>query len=159
MALPTACVLAGRSAPEPIRTGFERAERTWGLTTDFDRSMDSLATGANDPTTRLVCAALTVLGTASTSDLPDRLDRLTRDRRRDADAHREAAARMAGARFSRRFVLIVPVGLALAGQSIGAGRAAYGTATGQVAVVVGIAVTGVCWHWSGVMLRPGSKAT
>lgn len=157
MALPTACFLAGRSASGPIRAGFERAERTWALTTDFDRSMAALSATAADPTSRLVCSALTVLGSTSGSDLPERLDRLARDRRRDADSHREARARLAGARFARKFVLIVPVGLALAGQSIGAGRAAYETAAGQLGVVVGIAVTALCWTWSGAMLRPAGE--
>jgi tight adherence protein B len=56
-------------------------------------------------------------------------------------------------RFARRFVLIVPVGMALAGMSIGTGRAAYETPLGQLAVVLGIAAVVVCWLWAGRLMR------
>ena len=41
---------------------------------------------------------------------------------------RYSQAKQAGVRFARRFVLIVPVGMAVAGLSIGTGREAYRTA-------------------------------
>jgi tight adherence protein B len=43
--------------------------------------------------------------------------------------------------------------MALAGLSIGNGRAAYQTPVGQAAVVAGIAVTVVCWLWAGHLLK------
>ena len=61
--------------------------------------------------------------------------------------------RQAGARFARRFVLIVPAGMALAGMSVGTGRAAYQTPTGQVLVVVAIALVIACWVWAGRIMQ------
>jgi tight adherence protein B len=43
--------------------------------------------------------------------------------------------------------------MALAGLSIGNGRAAYQTALGQAAVVAGVGMTVLCWLWAGRLLR------
>ena len=56
-------------------------------------------------------------------------------------------------RFARRFVLLVPVGMALAGLSVGNGRAAYRTPQGQLFVAVGVAMVVACWLWAGRMMR------
>lgn len=64
-------------------------------------------------------------------------------------AARDALAKQAAARFARRFVLFVPFGMALAGLSIGTGRAAYETPTGLVGVLLAAAMVIGCWLWSG----------
>jgi tight adherence protein B len=56
-------------------------------------------------------------------------------------------------RFARRFVLLVPLGMALAGMSVGRGRGAYATPRGQTMVVIGIASVVGCWVWAGRLLR------
>ena len=66
---------------------------------------------------------------------------------------RDARAKQAGVRFARRFVIVVPVGMAVAGMSLGDGRAAYETATGQILVAIAVGLVGCCWVWSGRMLR------
>jgi tight adherence protein B len=60
---------------------------------------------------------------------------------------------MAGVRFARRFVLVVPIGMALVGLSIGDGRAAYQTGSGQLGVAAGIGLLVACWVWSGRIMR------
>ena len=50
-------------------------------------------------------------------------------------------------------MLVVPLGMALAGLSIGTGRAAYQTAAGQTAVVAGLAAVVACWVWAGQLMR------
>ena len=74
---------------------------------------------------------------------------------RAADAHgrKDAVAKQAGARFARWFVLIVPLGMALAGMSIGNGRQAYGTFTGQLIVVMALAMIIGCWVWASTIMR------
>ena len=58
-----------------------------------------------------------------------------------------------GVRFARRFVLLVPAGMALAGMTVGDGRRAYGTPHGQLAVTAAIVLVAGCWIWAGRMLR------
>ena len=87
------------------------------------------------------------------SDLTARLESLAADRRQDVHDRKDARARQAGVRFARRFVLIVPVGMAVAGMSIGSGREAYASPQGQVLVIAGIAIVAACWVWSGRLMR------
>jgi tight adherence protein B len=56
-------------------------------------------------------------------------------------------------RFARRFTIIVPIGMAIAGMSVGNGRSAYGTALGQTLVVSAIAMALLCWVWAGTIMR------
>ena len=87
------------------------------------------------------------------SDLDRRLGALVEDRIQDTQGRKDARAKQAGVRFARRFVLIVPIGMALAGMSVGNGRAAYQTALGQVAVVAGVGMVIACWLWAGRIMR------
>jgi tight adherence protein B len=50
-------------------------------------------------------------------------------------------------------VLLVPLGMAVAGLTIGTGRSAYETAGGQLAVAVGLLAVVACWAWSGRLMR------
>ena len=50
-------------------------------------------------------------------------------------------------------MLAVPAGMALAGMSIGDGRAAYRTGTGQIVVVVALGLVISCWVWAGRLMR------
>jgi tight adherence protein B len=62
-------------------------------------------------------------------------------------------AKLAGARFARRFVVIVPVGMALAGQAVGTGRQAFATPSGQAVALLAAAMVAACWLWAGHLLR------
>jgi hypothetical protein len=45
------------------------------------------------------------------------------------------------------------MGMALCGMSIGEGRAAYQTPSGQLAVVAGLSMMAACWFWASHYLR------
>ncbi|MBK6503210.1 MAG: hypothetical protein IPG03_12860 [Candidatus Microthrix sp.] len=78
---------------------------------------------------------------------------LADDRRQDLLDRKDAKSRQAGVRFARRFVLLVPLGMALVGLSIGDGRAAYPSALGQMLALAALGVLFSCWVWSGRILR------
>lgn len=61
-------------------------------------------------------------------------------------------------RFARRFVLLVPLGMALVGMSIGDGREAYQSALGQLLALGALGVLSACWVWSGRILRLPNEA-
>ena len=71
----------------------------------------------------------------------------------DLHGRRDARAKQAGARFARWFVLIVPLGMAMAGMGVGNGRAAYREPAGQVLVALGMLVIVGCWAWAGRIMR------
>jgi tight adherence protein B len=87
------------------------------------------------------------------SDLDRRLTALIEDRVLDTQGRKDARAEQAGVRFARRFVLFVPLGMAFAGMSVGNGRAAYRTASGQLLVVVGMGMVVACWVWAAQLMK------
>jgi tight adherence protein B len=151
--IPQALFEVGRRAPAEWRPAFAAAEREWLLTTDFAATTALLKERLADPTADVVCETLLVAHEVGGSGLDGRLEELVEDRRMDVQTRKDAASRLAGVRFARRFVLLVPLGMTLAGLSIGAGRHAYETAGGQVAVAVGLLAVAACWVWSGRLMR------
>ena len=151
--IPQSLLEIGSSAPPELRPAFVDARREWLLSSDVERMLGALRRGIADPTCDTVCETLLVASELGGSDLDRRLTVLAEDRRVDSRHRREARARQAGVRFARRFVLLVPLGMAVAGLTVGSGGAAYRTPIGQLAVLVALAVTVGCWCWAGSMLR------
>jgi tight adherence protein B len=151
--IPQALFEVGRRAPVELRPAFEASHREWLLSTDFARTLVVLKAGLADPTADATCETLLVAHEVGGSDLDRRLDGLIQDRIQDTQGRKDARSRQAGVRFARRFVLIVPVGMALAGMSVGNGRSAYQTPFGQLLVVLAIATVVACWLWAGRIMR------
>ena len=150
--IPQALFEAGARGPEELRPAFAAAHRTWRLSTDLDRTLAVLKAQLADPTCDATCETLLVAHQLGGADLDRRLEALAADRRLDAQCRKDARARQAGVRFARRFVLLVPLGMAAAGLTVGDGRAAYQTGFGQVAVLGGLVVMIGCWTWAGHIL-------
>ncbi len=151
--VPQALFEVGERAPIELRDAFAAARREWRISTDFARTLDVLRTQLGDPTADVVCETLLIAHELGGSDLGTRLQALADDRRVDVNSRKDAQARQAGVRFARRFVLVVPLGMAAAGSLIGTGRHAYTTPLGQFAVLVALALMGLCWVWAGRYLR------
>ena len=151
--IPQALLDVGRRGPEELRPAFEAAHREWLISTDFARTLTVVKDQLADPTADATCETLLVAHEIGGSDLDRRLDALVEDRIQDVQGRKDAKAKQAGVRFARRFVLIVPIGMAFAGLSIGTGRAAYETALGQAAVAAAIAMVVACWLWAGALMR------
>jgi tight adherence protein B len=151
--IPQALLDVGRRGPDELRPAFEAAQREWLISTDFERTISVLKARLADPTADATCETLLIAHELGGSDLDRRLTALIDDRILDAQGRKDARAKQAGVRFARRFVLIVPIGMAIAGMSVGTGRDAYQTPTGQALVVVGIALVVACWMWAGRLLR------
>ena len=151
--IPQALFEAGRSATEEWRAAFNAAEREWLLTVDFSRTVDLLKYQLADSTADAVCETLLMAHEIGGADLDGKLAELVEDRTDDLESRRDASSRLAGVRFARRFVLLVPLGMAGAGLTIGSGRHAYATGGGQIAVVVGLLAIAACWWWSGRLMR------
>ena len=149
MSIPEALFEVGRRAPAELRDGFEAAHRAWLLSTDFDRTLSILKDRIADPTCDATCETLLVAHEIGGTDLDRRLAALVEDRLQEMRGRKDARARQAGARFARLFVLLVPLGMALAGLSLGTGREGYGTPAGQIAVGCGVVLIVGCWLWAG----------
>lgn len=151
--IPAALLEVGSRGPDELRSAFAAAEREWRISTDFARTVTVLKQRLGDPTADAACETLLVAHEVGGTDIERRLAALAEDRLQDLQGRKDAMSKQAGVRFARRFVLVVPLGMALAGMSIGTGRAAYQTPLGQTAVAVGLAATAACWFWAGRLLR------
>jgi tight adherence protein B len=151
--VPQALFEVGSSAPEELRPAFEEARREWLLSTDFERAVGVLKDRLGDATADAVAETLLVAHALGGSQVDRCLAALADDRVTDLQGRKDADARQAGARFARRFVLVVPLGMAALGLGVGEGRAAYGTPTGQALVAVALVLLAGCWWWSGRLLR------
>jgi tight adherence protein B len=155
--IPQALFDVGERAPEDLRPAFEAARREWLLSTDFDRTIAVLTARLADATADAVCETLLVAHQIGGNDVDRCLSALIDDRILDLQGRKDADARQAGARFARWFTLVVPVGMAMIGLSIGDGRASYATPTGQALVAVGLGLMLLCWVWAGQILRLPSE--
>lgn len=149
--VPQALVEVGRRAPDELADAFALAEREWLLTTDFERMVAALKDGLADPTADVVGETLLVAYEVG-GGLDRQLADLVEDRLLAQAGRKDALSKQAGVRFARIFVLLVPVGMALAGLSIGSGRAAYRGGGAQLAVVVAVLAVVACWLWAGRLL-------
>ena len=156
--IPQGLFEVGRRAPDDLRPAFAAAEREWLLSTDFARTVAALKERLADATADTALETLLVAHEVGGSDLDRRLAALVDDRVQDLQGRKDAQARQAGVRFARRFVLVVPLGMTLAGLSIGTGREAYQSAGGQIAVAGGLVVVAGCWLWAGrLMVLPDEE--
>lgn len=153
LSIPRALFTVGERAPAELGHAFRAARREWAASTDFARALEVLKEGLADPGADAAAETLLVAHGLGGTDLDGRLADLIADRITDVQARRDAAARLAGARFARRFVILVPVGMGLVGLSIGNGRAAYTTESGQLLMTVAVAVVAACWLWAGRIMQ------
>jgi tight adherence protein B len=151
--VPQALLEVGLRGPAELRPAFAGAQREWLLSTDFGRTVAVLKAQLADATADAACETLLVAHDVGGTELDRRLAALAEDRTADVEGRKDSRARQAGVRFARRFTLLVPFGMALAGLAIGNGRAAYETAAGQLVAVAGVGMVVVCWLWAGRIMR------
>jgi len=151
--IPQALFEVGRRGPPEFRGAFEAAHREWLISTDFERTLAVLKARLADPTADATCETLLIAHELGGSDLDRRLAALIEDRILDAQGRKDARAKQSGVRFARRFVLLVPLGMAIAGMSMGDGREAYQTPAGQLLVVFGIGMVVACWFWAAQLMK------
>ena len=151
--IPQALLEVGARAPVELQPAFEQARREWHLSTDFERTVDVLRAALADATADAVCETLIVAHAIGGNDVDRCLAALVDDRVMDLQGRKDAESRQAGARFARSFTIVVPLVMALIGMSIGQGRSAYASATGQLLVLVAIGLMALCWVWAGRIMR------
>lgn len=150
--IPQALIDVGLNGPAELRPAFRAAQREWALTTDFARTVAVLKERLADPTADAACETLLIAAEVG-GDIDRRLAALAEDRRQDLLGRKEAAAKQAGVRLARWFVVLVPAGMAFAGLSVGEGRDAYRTPQGQLLVAAGVAMVVACWIWASRVMR------
>lgn len=131
---------------------FDSNRVGWNLSGDFATVALSLQKDLDDARSQSVIQTLLLCHEMPSISTEARIDRLRSDRTWDLETSKEVESKLAGAVFARRFVLIVPVGMALAGAAIGGGRAAFSTTVGLTLSAFALLVLLLCWIWSSKLL-------
>ncbi len=151
--IPQATFEVGLRSHEGLRPAFEAANREWIISTDFGRSLEVLKRELAHNTADVVSETLLTAHELGGGEVGNRLAALAQDRLTDQQHRRDAIARQSGVRFARWFTIITPAGMALTGLSIGNGRDAYATGTGQLFVAIALVLVIACWVWAGRIMR------
>ena len=151
--LPVALFTAGKSADSQLKNAFVTAERSFAITGSFDIALSTLRSILQDQGTRLLTELLSVVKGAPGTDVARLLDELRQDRAAERDRESEYAAKLAGVKFARYFVIAVPIGMMMAGIAI-AGVAPYRTPIGEFAVAGSVVLLIGCWTWASHLANP-----
>ncbi len=155
--IPQALFEVGARGPEELRPAFAAARREWMISTDFDRTLAVLKDQLADPTADAVCETLLIAHEIGGQEVDARLRDLVEDRIMDLEGRKDAEARQSGAKFARVFVLVVPMGMAVVGLTIGDGRVAYQSAAGQLGVLIALGMIAACWIWAARIMKLPSE--
>lgn len=155
--IPQATFEVGARSHEALRPAFAAAHREWLISTDFARALSVLKAQLGNNTADIVAETLMTAHELGGGEVGNRLAALAQDRMTDQQHRRDAVARQAGVRFARWFTLIVPIGMAMTGLTIGNGREAYATPLGQLLVALALLMVIACWIWAGIIMRMPSE--
>lgn len=155
--IPQATFEVGLRTHDGLRPAFEEAHREWLISTDFARALDVLKSQLGHNTADVVAETLLTAHELGGGEVGNRLGALATDRMTDQRHRRDAIARQSGVRFARWFTLVVPLGMATTGLSIGDGREAYSTPLGQLLVVIALLLILASWLWAGRIMRLPSE--
>lgn len=153
--IPQATFEVGARSHEALQPAFADAHREWLISTDFARALDVLKARLANHTADIVAETLLTAHELGGGEVGNRLSALAQDRMTDQQHRRDAVARQAGVKFARWFTIVVPIGMAMTGLTIGNGRAAYATDLGQLLVAAALLMVIGCWIWAGrIMAMP-----
>ncbi len=138
---------AAKGVDERLLPAFAQAERAYSITGSLPAAMGELAGLLSDGGSRYACELLGVVGGAPGGEVARLLGGLRADMAAERERSLEYSARLAGLRFARLFVFIVPVGMTLAGAGI-AGISAYRSTAGRAGIAFSAAVLAACWVWA-----------
>lgn len=155
--IPQATFEVGARSHEALQPAFAAAHREWLISTNFPRALGVLKAQLGNNTADIVAETLMTAHELGGGEVGNRLAALAQDRMTDQQHRRDAVARQAGVRFARWFTLIVPIGMAMTGLTIGNGRDAYATPLGQLLVALALLMVIACWVWAGIIMRMPSE--
>ena len=147
---------SARSADVRLTPAFAQAERAYAITGSLPAALSELAGLLPDGGSHYVCELLSVVASAPGGEVARLLGQLRADMAAERERTLEYSARLAGLRFARLFVFIVPAGMTLAGAGI-AGISAYRSGAGRAGIAFSAVVLALCWAWASRLGRAPSS--
>lgn len=115
---------------------------------DLGKALLTIWEQGNEDCTSYVCSALCNSIGATTSQIEDQLKIISSTLRSRNALNREADSRLAGVRTARTFIVIIPLGMALAGLSFAGSTAPFTTPFALLQIAIALLTLVGCWIWS-----------
>lgn len=131
-----------------LRELLDHGKREFENSGDLEKSFQTIWHFANDETTNYVCSSLCETLEGTSSQIERQLMVISSVLRSRNSIEHEANSRLAGVRTARVFIVIIPIGMALAGISFAGSTAPFLTKGAIFQVSIAAAILAICWYWS-----------
>lgn len=124
-------------------------KREFETSGELERAIQAMwRQGEDEEVTNYVCSALLDAAGSTSSQMERQLTVISETVRSRNETRQEARSRLAGVRTARTFIVIIPIGMALAGIAFAGSIQPFTTAPSIEQMIVAAAVLALCWHWS-----------
>lgn len=131
-----------------LRELLDQGKREFENSGDLEKSFLTIWRFANNETTNYVCSSLWEVLGGTSSQIEQQLMLISSVLRSRNALEHEANSRLAGVRTARAFIVIIPVGMALAGISFAGATAPFLTKPAILQILIALAILAMCWYWS-----------
>lgn len=132
---------------------IQHGRREFETSGNLQKAVQTLWRSAdNEEVTSFVCAALCDTVGSTSSQIENQLSIISGTIRSRNALKEETNSRLAGVRTARLFILIIPVGMALAGVSFAGSIRPFLTGASILQMMVALFILGLCWYWSNKLM-------
>lgn len=138
------------SAGSPLLAELmQQGRREFENSGDLEKALQAVwYAGEDEEVTNYVCSALCDSLGSTSSQIENQLSLISSTVRSRNELKQETRSRLAGVRTARTFIVIIPIGLALAGFSFAGSISPFLTTVSVVQMLAALAILTLCWFWS-----------
>ena len=128
---------------------IQQGRREFENSGDLEKALQAVwYAGEDEEVTNYVCSALCDSLGSTSSQIENQLSLISSTVRSRNELKQETMSRLAGVRTARAFIVIIPIGLGLAGTSFAGSISPFLTAASVVQMLTAMAILTLCWFWS-----------
>ena len=128
---------------------MQQGRREFDNSGDLEKALQAVwSAGENEEVTNYVCSALCDSLGSTSSQIENQLSLISSIVRSRNELKQETMSRLAGVRTARAFIVIIPIGLAMAGISFAGSISPFLTPVSVVQMLTAMAILTLCWFWS-----------
>ncbi len=139
-----------------LHEGRREFENSGNLTKSLETVWEM---GEGEETTSYVCESLLDTLGSTSSQIENQLAIISSTIRSRNELRQETHSRLAGVRTARTFIVIIPLGMALAGVSFAGSLRPFLSPSSLLQLLAGLAITVLCWYWSSRLMAFPSLPT
>lgn len=132
---------------------MQHGRREFENSGDLEKALHAVwYAGEDEEVTNYVCSALCDSLGSTSSQIENHLSLISTTVRSRNELKQETKSRLAGVRTARAFIVIIPIGMALAGFSFAGSISPFLTPVSIVQMLTALAILTLCWFWSNKLM-------